>query len=262
MPGLVGVEHRLGGQGRLEFLVRRADGGTGLFPGLLRAPQTDRDLQRAFEEALDDQARQPAHDRQIRNQGRELRSELPRDLVRQRRLRRASARATAPPMAAILDDVRLDGGQFRDLMASGITDGVARVQPVLAMATRLGDQINGLIRTLGGNQGARMPGMSGLPTGLASTLRAATAFALTAGEAIGGRRLRGRRRILLAQRQLSLQIGDALGLLGNLALAVGEFPSQALNLLLQALLGVLALLSLGPRHVSHGTPIGSLCTAP
>jgi hypothetical protein len=32
-------------------------------------------------------------------------------------------------MAAILDDVRLEGGQFRDLMASGITDGVARVQP-------------------------------------------------------------------------------------------------------------------------------------
>ena len=142
-------------------------------------------------------------------------------------------------MAAILDDVRLDGGQFRDLMAPGIADGVARVQPVLAMATRLGDQIHGLIRPLGGNQGARMPGMSGLPTGLASTLRAAPAFALTAREPIGGRRLRGRGRILLTQRQLSLQIGDALGLLGNLALALGELPSQALNLLLQALLGVL-----------------------
>jgi hypothetical protein len=50
--------------------------------------------------------------------------------------------------------VRLDGWQFRDLMASWITDGVARVQPVLTMTTRLGDQMNGLIRTLGGNQWA------------------------------------------------------------------------------------------------------------
>jgi len=165
-------------------------------------------------------------------------------------------------MAAILGDVGLDGWQFRDLMASGITDGVARVQPVLAMATRRRDQIKGLIRTLGGNQWARMPGMSGLSTGLSSTLGAATAFTLTAGETIGRRRLRSRGRILLTQRELSLQIGDALGLLGNLALAFGELPSQTLNLLLQPLLGVFALLSLGPRHVSHGTPIGSICTAP
>ena len=93
VPGLVGVEHRLGGQGRLEFLVRRADGGTGLFPGLLRAPQTDRDLQRAFEEPLDDQTRQPAHDRQIRNQGRELRAELPL------RSRPAAAPASCVPHA-------------------------------------------------------------------------------------------------------------------------------------------------------------------
>ena len=165
-------------------------------------------------------------------------------------------------MAAILSDVRLDGWQFRDLMASWITDGVARMQPVLAMATRLGDQMNRLIRPLGGNQGARMPGMPGLPPGLSSTLRAATALALAAGEPIGGRRLRGRRRILLTQRELALQIGDALGLLGNLALAFGELPAQALNLLLQALLGVFVLLSLGLRHAAHGTPTGSICTAP
>ena len=107
-----------------------------------------------------------------------------------------------------------------------------------------------------------MPGMSGLSTGFSSTLCAATAFALATREAIGGRRLRSRCRILRTQRELSLQLGDALGLLGNLALALSELPSQALNLLLQALLGVFALLSLGPRHVSDGTPIGSICTAP
>ena len=165
-------------------------------------------------------------------------------------------------MAAILGDVRLDGGQFRDLMASWISDGVARVQRVLAMATRLGDQINSLIRPLGGYQEARMSGMPGLASGLASTLRAAPAFALATGEPIGGRRLRGRRRILLTQRELALQLGDALGLLRHLALAFGKLPSQAFNLSLQALLGAVAFLSLGPRHASHGTPIGLTCTAP
>src|SRR4029077_458664 len=109
------------------FLIRRGDCRTGLFPGLLGTPQTDGDLQRAFEEPLDDQSGQPAHDGQIRDQGGELRAELPLDLVRQRCLRRASARATAQSMAAILGDVRLDGWQFRDLMASWITDAIVRV---------------------------------------------------------------------------------------------------------------------------------------
>jgi hypothetical protein len=165
-------------------------------------------------------------------------------------------------MAAILGDVCFDDWQFRHLMAAWITDRIARVQPVLAMATRLGNEMQHLIHTLGGHQWARMSRMSGLPTGLSVTLRAATAFALATGETIGGRRFRGRRRVLLTQRELALQIDDALSLLGNLALTLDEFPSQALNLLLQALLGVGALLSLGPRHAAYGTPIGSTCTDP
>ena len=108
IPRFIPVKHGLAAQRLLEFLTRDRDRGARFFPRGLRAPQTDRDLQRAFEEPLDDQARQPTHDRQIRNQGRELRPELPLNLVRQRRLRRLSARATAQPMAAILGDVRFD----------------------------------------------------------------------------------------------------------------------------------------------------------
>ena len=102
--------------------------------------------------------------------------------------------------------------------------------------------------------------MSRLPAGFAATLHAATALALPPCETVGGRRLRRRCRVLLAQCQLPFEISDPLSLLGNLPLAFGELPSQALNLLFQALFGVFALLSLGPRHESHGTPIGSICT--
>ena len=228
---------------------------------MLRTAQADGNLQGAFEQPLHDHARQPAHDRQIRNQGRELRTELSLDLVRQQRWRRASARATAQPMAAIFGDVRLDGWQFRDLMASRIPDGVARVQPMLAMPTRLGAKINGLIRPLGGHQWARMSGMSGLPTGLSSALRAATAFALATSETIGRGGLGRRRRVLQSQRELPFQVRNALGLLGDLAFTFGELTTQSLNLSLQTLLGVAQLL-ISFRHAAHGTPIGSTCTAP
>ena len=99
VPGFVGVEHRLGGQRRLEFLVRLPDGGARRFPGLLCASRTDRDLQRAFEQ--------------------------------------------------------------------GFTDDIAPVQAVLAMATRLRNQILDCIRALDRHQRARMSGMPGLPAHLA-----------------------------------------------------------------------------------------------
>ena len=92
-------------------------------------------------------------------------------------------------MAAIFGNVRLDGRQFCDLMASRITDGVARVQGTLAMPTRVGDQIDDRVHTCGGDQRPGLPGMPRLTAPLALALGAATACALTAGEAIGGRRL-------------------------------------------------------------------------
>ena len=107
--------------------------------------------------------------------------------------------------------------------------------------------------------------MSGLPTGLPSTLRATTAFALAAGEAIGGRRLRRRRRVLLAQGQLPFQIGDLflglrdpLRLLGVLLPESLIFASQPLDVRIRCS----PLLRPPFRHSSDGTPIGSSCTAP
>jgi hypothetical protein len=147
-------------------------------------------------------------------------------------------------------------------MASGITDGVARVQPVPAMATRLGDKIHGLIRTLGGNQWARMPRMSRLSTGLSSTLCAATAFALAPSKTIGGRRLRRGRGVLLPQGQLTFQVGDLLRLFRDLSIAFGQFIAKPLNLALQPLRSVFAARAFWLRHAPHGTPMGSICTAP
>jgi hypothetical protein len=75
-----------------------------------------------------------------------------------------------------------------------------------------------------------------------------------------GRRLRSRRRVLLAKRELTLEISDALGLLGDLALA--KQLTQWLKLLLHALISPSGLPFLGLRHASDGTPIRSVCTAP
>jgi hypothetical protein len=74
--------------------------------------------------------------------------------------------------------------------------------------------------------------------------------------------LEGRGRILISESELSLKVRDALGLFGKLPLTLGQLAAQALILLLQALLGVLAPSSLRPRRASHGTPVRSICTGP
>ena len=93
---------------------------------MLGTAHADRYLERAFKHALHDQARHPADHREIRNQRRELRTKLPLDLNGQRRLRRLAARRTAPSMAAIFGNVRLDGRQLGDLMPSRVADLIAR----------------------------------------------------------------------------------------------------------------------------------------
>ena len=165
-------------------------------------------------------------------------------------------------MAAILGNLRLDRGQFGDLVAPRVADVIARVQGPLTLPTRVGDEIDEVVHPLDRDQSARVTGMAGLSTRSAPTLRTAPAFTLPTSEAVGGRRFRARRRVLLPQGELPLQIRDAFHLLGNLPLALGEFPTQSLNLLLQLLLGVLARLPLRSRHAWQGTPIGSICTAP
>ena len=118
--------------------------------------------------------------------------------------------------------------------------------------------------------------MAWLSTRLAPAFHAATAFSLSAGKAIGGRRLRRSRRVLLPQGQLTFQLGDLflglrdllrflgdlLRLFGDVSIAFGQFAAKPINFVLQALRSVLAARALWPRHPPHGTPIGSICTAP
>jgi len=238
----IAVEDRLMGQGLFECLARRGDGRTGFFPRLLRAAHAHWKVQRAFEQPLHDEARQATDDRQIRNQGRELRAKLACDLDGQWRLRRLPARGTAPSMAAIFGNVRLDGRQFGDLMPSRIADLIAHLQGMLAMTTRVGDERHDRSHALGRNQRSPVAGMTRLPTALPSTLGAATPFALTSGQSIGGRRLRGRRRVLLPQGQLVFQVGnllfrvrDLLRPLRKLPIAFSQVALQPLILALQPL---------------------------
>ena len=74
---------------------------------------------------------------------------------------------------------------------------------------------------------------------------------------------------LLSQSQLTFQVDDLflglcdlLGLFRDLSIAFGQFTAKPFHLVLQTLLSVFALPSLGPRHAPHGTPIGSICTGP
>jgi hypothetical protein len=202
---------------------------------MLCAAQTHRDLQRAFEEALDHEARQAAHNREIRNHGGELGTKLAGELVGQRRLRRGPAGGTLPSMTPVFRDVRLDGRQLRDLMAPRVADVVACVQPVRALTTRLGCELDDHIHALSGHERPMMPRMPRLTAGPAPTLGAATAQPLSARKAIGGRRLRRRRRVLLPEGELTFQIVDLLGLFGDLLRALVQLLAEPLILATQPL---------------------------
>ena len=137
------------------------------------------------------------------------------------------------------------------------------------MTTRLGDEIDGGLHAISGDQRPRVARMAWLSARVAPTPLAATSFARSAGEPIGGRRLRRGRRVLLSQSQLTFQVDDLflglcdlLGLFRDLSIAFGQFTAKPFHLVLQTLLSVFALPSLGPRHAPHGTPIGSICTGP
>ncbi len=249
------------GQGLFEFLARCGDGGASFFPRLLRAAQADRQVQRTFEQPLHDEARQATDDRQIRNQRRQLGAKLAHDLLGQRRLRRLPAGGAHDPMTPIFGNVRLKGRQVGDLMSSRVADLIARVQPLLAMTTRVGDEIHDRVHTLGGDERARVAWMTRLPTGLPSTLGAAPPFAWASGQSIGGRRLRGRRRVLPPQGELPLQISNLLGFLGDLFRLVGVLltepfilASQSLDLARVTILDRLrSLIVVRPAWLSHAT---------
>jgi hypothetical protein len=185
----------------------------GLLPGGLRTAQTDRDLEGACEEALDHQAGHAADHRQIRNQCRQLRAELGRAVVGQRRERDRAAVRTLPAMAAVLGDVRGDRRQLRDLMTARLAERMPGVQASRAMATRLGREVDDHVHALEGHQRPMVSRMARLSTGFAATFPAAAACPLLTRETIGGRRLRREGGILLLERELALEIGNPLGVL-------------------------------------------------
>ena len=194
-------------------------------------------------------------------------TELPRDLLRQGRLRRLPARGTSSAMATIFGNVCLERGQFRHLMASRVIGVIARAGDAGNADTHRGSNQQSRSRARLG-PAWRVAGMSRLSTGLPSTLRAGPPCALAASEPIGGRGFRRGRRVLLTQGQLAFQIGDLflrlgdlLRLLGDLPIALSNLATKPVILSLQSLLRVRAAPPpFGLRHSSHGTLIASTCT--
>jgi hypothetical protein len=111
----------------LQFRVGLRDGRTRFLPGLLRTANTDRNLERAFEQLPNHDTRQSADDRQIRDQSRQVWAKLADYVVGQRRQGGAAARRTRTVIAAIFRDLRLDRRQFGHLVSAGIADRVARM---------------------------------------------------------------------------------------------------------------------------------------
>ena len=131
-------------------------------------PQTDGDLQRVFQQCAHEAARQSTDDRQIRDQARQLRTELAGDIRRDRRTRRLPTRRTEDGGTPILGDVGLDRRQFGDLMAPWLAThhATAHRQRVIAVPTDRRPDLHYMIHALGRHNGAIVPHMTGLPAGL------------------------------------------------------------------------------------------------
>ena len=153
-------------QGRFEFRIGRRDRRAGFLPRVLGTAQTDRNLQRAFEEALHDQTAacgtRPSDTQSAPSAA--ARTDSTCSSGSGARVMRA-ARWTRAAMAAILGDVRGDRRQFRHLMPARLADGMARVQAVLAMATRVRHEIDDGVHALDGHQRPMMSRMPRLTAG-------------------------------------------------------------------------------------------------
>jgi hypothetical protein len=108
-------------------------------------------------------------------------------------------------------------------MASRLPDGILRAQRVIAMATRPRHEVDHVIDAGERDQRPHVSGMPGLPARFAAALLTPAPLSLPPGKTIRGRRLRGHRRILLAQRELASQVRDLFRLLSQLFSQLGEF---------------------------------------
>jgi hypothetical protein len=156
--------------------------------------------------------------------------ELADRLRGQHRGRQMSAPATPSAVASIFGDVRRHRRQFCHLMAPRLAELIAGAQQVLAVATDVRRQLDHRVHARWGDKRARIARMPALATRFAPTLDPATANPLPAGQAIGAGWLRRGRRILLAQRELTFQIFNLAGLIGELLRSIVQFPTQALIL--------------------------------
>jgi hypothetical protein len=138
--------------------------------------------------------------------------------------------------------VRGDWWQFGHLMPSRIAETVPRVQAARAAPTRLRDEIHDGIHAFRRNQPTMMPRMPRLSPGFASTLDTTTTRSLLTRETIGWRRLWRGRGILLSERELAFEVGNPLGLLGELLAKPFVLFSEFFDLLRLAITRVARLL--------------------
>ena len=272
MARLIPVEHRLLAQGLLEFVTRRGDRVARFFPGRLRAAQTDRHVQGVCQQGLHQPARDPTHHGEVRDQRRELRAELAGDGLRHGCLGRLPARRTHDVRTVILRHVRRHRRQFGHLMPAWRARhaAAARRQRLRAMPTRVREHVDHGIHTCGRHQRATMAGMPRLAARFAAALRAAAPFPWTTRQAIGRRRLRGGRRVLMAQRQLPFQVRDLLLGRRQLLVAVLQLPpktrifdGERLGRRGRWVMCSAGALGSRPQRCSHspyGTPITPGCT--
>jgi hypothetical protein len=152
-------------------------------------------------------------------------------------------------MALIFDDASLDGRQFGYLMPLQGAGGLYLLdlprQGMAAVLALLRQDGPHLIHSLGGRQWAMRSAMAGLSTHLPPALLAPAPLSRFACQSIGGRRFGGIRGVLLAQRQLPLQVGDLLFGVGDLLIPFGYLTAEFFKLSLQPLIFTLQLPTAG-----------------
>jgi hypothetical protein len=144
-------------------------------------------------------------------------------------------------------------------MSTRLAQIVGLLQPVLAMTASRRLHVHRVVHAIRGHQRAPVPGMSRLAAPRAAALLPASAQTWLARQPIRRGWLRGGGGILLAQRELPLQLRDLSRLVGHLprllsqlAIAFDQVSTQPL-ILTSKLVDFLRRAPLG--HVSDGTPI-------
>src|SRR4029077_11396393 len=271
---LIDVQDRLIFQLLFQFLARCGHRLTGFFPALLRASQTDVDSQNLSQQGFHHPARHAADHRQVGDQRRQLRPEMPLGFLWRRRARAFAALRTDHTMTLIFDRARLDGRQFGHLMPLWFPGGLhlfdVRGQRMTAVPALLRNNRPNLVDLRDGYQGPMRPAMAGLSAHLSPAFLAPAALARFAGQSVGGRWLRRIRRVLLAQRQLTLQIRDLLlgirdllllfgyliGLLADLLFPVRQLAAKPFILQLEI---ARLRIAMPPIHPPSGSRFGAIC---